>query len=231
MLLAWPSVLVPSSERWNVNTGASRGGGRGLTNVEQAVALPSGFATASLTIPCMTRAANLAIRALLAGLDGRAGSVLVGPNETSRAPWNVDFVGGKITYGRAAHRPNVYMGDSSPILNFSLGGDAKMNATGITILRARGGVLEPGMVFSIGDRLHVIVDLQGETGTPGQQGSPGTTMTAAIRPWLRADHGAGTPIEFGRPLGTMRLATDDTGALELQLARLGTVTLDLVEAF
>jgi hypothetical protein len=29
----------------------------------------------------------------------------------------------------------------------------------------------------------------------------------------------------------MRLASDDTGAMELQLSRFGTVTVDLVEAF
>ncbi len=56
-------------------------------------------------------------------------------------------------------------------------------------------------------------------------------MTATIRPWLRTDYADGAAIEFGRPLGVMRLASDDTGSLELQLSRYGTVTLEFVEAF
>jgi hypothetical protein len=227
----WNPILVPSSEKWNVNAGAARGGGRGVTNTEQVVALPSGYATASLTVPCFTRKTNLAMRALLAGLDGRAGTVLIGPYEVSRAPWNIDLVGGKITYGRAAKRPDVYVGDQSATLDFRLSGSAAMNATSITIQRNRGGVLEPGMIFSIDNRLHMIVDLlSGEAAAPGVQGPPGAVFVA-IRPWLRADYADGTPIEFGRPLGTMRLATDDTGAMEQQLSKFSTVTLDLVEAF
>ena len=87
------------------------------------------------------------------------------------------------------------------------------------------------MIFSIGNRLHMIVDLpSGELADPSVQGPPGA-IAATIRPWLRADYADGTPLEFGKPLGTMRLATDDTGAMELQLSRFGTVSLDLVEAF
>lgn len=227
----WNPILVPSSEKWNVNAGAARGGGRGVTNTEQVVALPSGYATATLTVPCVTRETNLAMRALLAGLDGRAGTVLVGPLENTRAPWNIDLVGGKITYGRAAQRPDVYFGDQRATLDFRLSGAAQMNATSITIQRNRGGVLELGMIFSIGNRLHMIVDLpSGELASPGVQG-PAGAVSVTIRPWLRADYADGTVIEFGRPIGTMRLATDDTGAMEQQLSRFSTVALDLVEAF
>ena len=140
-------------------------------------------------------------------------------------------MGGKITYYAAAKRPDVYFGDQAATLDFRLSGAAKMNATSITIQRDRGGVLEPGMIFSIGNRLHIIVDLPaGDSALAGGQGAPGV-IAATIRPWLRADYGDGTPIEFGQPLGTMRLATDDTGAMEQQLSKFSTVTLDLVEAF
>ncbi|MFK5596495.1 hypothetical protein ACFZ8E_05755 [Methylobacterium sp. HMF5984] len=238
MPLAWPSILVPSSENWNPNKGASRGGGRGLTNQEQVVVGPSGYNTATLTIPCMTRARVLAMRALLAGFDGRAGSVFVGPFEVTRAPWFVDpDTGGKITYGQGAKDAALDPAwatnpDTSSRLDFQVGAAAAMNATSITIQRNRGGFLEPGMMFSIGNRLHLITALTtADPVDPDTLQAGAGAVGIAFRPWLRADYPVGTPIEFGRPLGTMGLATDDTGAMELQLSRLGTVTLDLVEKF
>lgn len=226
--LPWPENLVPSAESW-IPRGGTRSGGQTFLGNEQIVAAPTARWTARLTIPCATRGTSLAMRRVLA--LGRAQTWLVGPVETTRAPWNVDFVGGRITAGRAARRPDIYRGDQAPGLDFALAEAAALNATALAIRRVRGGTLEPGMVFALGDRLHVIVALAGETGTPGLQGPAGTVMTAAIRPWLRADHQAGTPLTFDRPRGRMRLAADDTGAMEQQLSRISTVALDLVEPF
>lgn len=224
----WPSILVPSAEDWSLR-GGTRSGGQTFEGNEQTVASPTARWKASLTIPCPTRETTLAMRRVIA--LGRTQTWNVGPLETTRAPWNIDLVGGKITYGRAAKRPDIYIGDQAATLDFRISDAASMNSVLLGIQRNRGGVLEPGMVFSIEGRLHVLVDLRdGEMAAPGVQGPRGA-IGVFIRPWLRADYGAGTMIEFGRPLSTMRLATDDTGAMELQLSRYGTVTLDLVEAF
>lgn len=230
LALPWPSILVPSSEDWSLR-GGTRSGGQTFEGNEQIVASPTARWKATLSIPCMRREQVLALRRVIAG--GRTQLWNIGPIETTRAPWNVDFIGGKITYGRGAKDgPDLEAGqDTSSILEFRLSGAAAMSSPTITILRTKGGVLEPGMVFSIGGRLHVITDLDGETGTPGQQGAVETEITATIRPLLRADYADGAAIEFGRPLGVMRLASDDTGSLELQLSRYGTVTLEFVEAF
>ncbi len=225
--IIWPSLLVPSSEDWSLR-GGTRSGGQTFLGNEQVVASPTARWKATRTIPCMTRATNLAMRRVIA--LGRTALWVVGPCENSRAPWNIDLVGGKITYGRAALRPDVYVGDQAATLDFRLAGAAVVNAASITIQRNRGGVLEPGMVFSIGGRMHVIVDLpNGELAAPDVQGPPGT-IAATIRPWLRTNYDAGTPIEFGQPITIMRLATDDTGAMEQQLSKFSTVALDLVEA-
>lgn len=237
MALPWPSVLVPSSEVWNPNKGASRSGGRSITNQEQVVVGPSGFITASLTIPVNKPAKVLAMRALLASLDGRAGTVLVGPCEGSRAPWFVDpLTGGKIGKKQgdrdAAQNPAWDTNpDTSADLDFRLAGPAAMNATSLTIQRVRGGLLIPGMMLSIGERLHILASLTtadaigaGGLAVPGNIG-------VTVRPWLRADYAAGTTLEFARPRCVMRRASDDDGEIELQLSRMGVVTLDLVEAF
>ncbi len=227
--LPWPPILVSSSEDWSLR-GGTRTGGQTFEGNEQTVASPTSRWKASLKIPCFTRDHVLAMRRVIA--LGRTAVWFLGPCEATRAPWNIDLVGGRITYGRAAQRPDLYVGDQSPTLDFRLAGAAALNATTISLQRHRGGVLEPGMLLQFGDRrMHVIVGLDGETDVPGQQGAFGTVMTLAIRPWLRAAYPDGDAIEFGRPVCTMRLASDDTGAMELQLSRLGTVTLDLVEAF
>lgn len=236
MPLAWPSVLVPSSEQWGLQN-PSRSGGQSFSGVEQIVRSPASRWTGTLIVPCNRREKVLAMRALLAGLDGRAGTALVGPMEVSRAPWFVDpLTGGKITRCRgdrdAAKDLNWDLNrDTSADLDFRLSSPAGMNATEITVQRNRGGLLSPGMFFSIGDRLHMVTELN----TDDPTGDTGFAVPGAIklqiRPWLRADYAAGTPVEFGRPKGLMRLASDDTGAMDLALSRFGTVTVELTEAF
>lgn len=229
--LNWPAVLVPSSEVWNPNAGASRGGGRSISNQEQVVAGPSGYVTASLTVSCNTKAKVLAMRGLLAALDGRAGTVLVGPVEVSRAPWFVDpLTGGLVGPGQGARdaaRDPLFSEnpETSAVLDYRLATPATLNATTITVQRYHGGPILVGQFLSIGNRLHVVADLpSGDGGIPGP-------VRVSVRPWLRADYSAGTAVEFGRPVCPMRLASDDTGAMQLDLSRFGTVTLDLVEAF
>ncbi len=235
MALPWPQLLVPSSEAWNSNKGASRSGGRSLSNQEQIVEGPSGYTTATLTIPCNRPAKVLAMRAALA--LGRAQTWLIGPFEVSRAPWFVDpLTGGKVTRCRgdrdAARDPAWDANqDTSADLDFRLSADALINSTALTVQRNRGGLLAPGMFFSIGDRLHMVTALTTvDPSEPAGVAAPGA-IGIQFRPWLRASHAAGTPIEFGRPKGLMRLASDDTGAMELALSRFGTVTVEFTEAF
>lgn len=236
MPVAWPSVLVPSAERWGLEN-PSRSGGQSFSGIEQVVRSPASRWTATLTVPCNRREKVLAMRALLASLDGRAGTVLVGPFEVSRAPWFVDpITGGKVTRCRGdrdASRDQAWdaNADTSADLDFRLSGGAAINATAATIQRNRGGLLAPGMFFSVGERLHMVTALT----TPDPTGDGGLAAPGAIglqfRPWTRADYVAGTAVEFGRPACLMRLASDETGSMELALSRFATVTLDLVEAF
>lgn len=220
--LHWPDVLVPSVEDWSLR-GGTRSGGQTFEGNEQIVASPTARWKASLTIPCYGRDRIPAMRAVIA--RGRSQVWSVGPYERPRAPWPiVPIIGGRLT--------DRTRGSAATALAFSLATAAALNAATLTIRRDAGNLLAPGMIFSLGDRLHVIVAVT--SADPADRASglavPGT-IDVEIRPWLRADLGAGARIEFGRPRGAMRLASDDTGAMELQLSRYGTVTLDLVEAF
>ena len=122
--LYWPSVLMPSSEDWSLR-GGTRSGGQTFQGNETVVASPSARWKATLTIPCMRREQVLAMRRIIA--LGRTQTWYVGPVESSRAPWNIDLVGGKITYVRAAKRPDIYIGDQSPTLDFKVSGTPQMN--------------------------------------------------------------------------------------------------------
>ena len=105
---------------------------------------------------------------------------------------------------------------------FALAAGAALNATALTLSRSTAAVLTTGMTFSIGSRLHRIVALPaGDTGNGN--------VTVAIRPWLRAAYPAGTAVEFAKPAGLMRFASDDTAEMMMALARFSDVQVDWVE--
>ena len=222
----WDPVLVPSSEQW-VPRNTARTGGQSFTGAEQLVESPAARMTASLTIPCNTKAKVLAARRMIA--LGRSQIWIVGPVVGWRAPWAIDpMTGGAITYaGQDPSAATPYDRAS----DFVLGADAALNATTLTVTRRAGGHLIPGQFLSIGNQLRTIVDLLSDDPTEAGSGlaTPGN-IDLAIRPWIKTAFAAGTPVEFGRPVGRMRLASDDTGALSLQLSHTGAVTFDLVEA-
>ncbi|WP_342163084.1 hypothetical protein [Methylobacterium sp. SD21] len=230
---AWNPILVPSAEQWGLKN-ATRTGGQSFSGVEQLSDSPAARWGASLTIPCGTQGKVLAMRAAIA--LGRSQVWIIGPVETARAPWFVDpLTGGRISYAMgaadAATDPAFETNpDTASTLDFRAAGPVAMNATAMTIQRNRGGLLQPGMMFSIGNRLHLLTDLL--TPDPGADAgyAQAGQIGVGIRPWTRADYAAGAPVEFGRPVCRMRLASDDTGALQLQLSRTGSVSLDLIEA-
>ncbi|KNY21601.1 hypothetical protein AKJ13_15215 [Methylobacterium sp. ARG-1] len=176
-----------------------------------------------MSIPCFKRQQILAMRRVIA--LGRTQLWYVGPYERGRAPWPVEPILGGLLTDRDAGAPQ-------PVMDFSLAVPAAMNDTVTTVRRNAGNYLAAGMIFSIGGRLHVITAITGaDPGSPGSGLAVPGGIDIEIRPWFRADYAAGTPIYFATPVGVMRLASDDTASLELQLSRYGTVTVELVEAF
>lgn len=194
---------------------------------EQVVINPAARWGATMTIPLRSDDAILELRALT--LDGRAAELLIGPYDQRRAPWGTEPITGlAITPGRRERAITVYpdyvgMPAVTGLPTFALAQNAALNATQITVTRARGGLLRRGMFFSIGDRLHAIRSISGENGGAGP-------IDLTIRPWLLDDYGAGTALNFVDPRCVMRPATDDTARAALELMRFGTTTLDLVEA-
>lgn len=230
--LAFPTTLTVIKASRPRLSNPSRGGGPGLDGTEQLVVAPGGGRwTWSVTIQIRTRDDVLDLDAFVLGMAGRAGTAIVPIFDGQRAPWNVyPLTGGFITPAKAAYDHAIDPAydtnpDTTGTLAFALSAPAAMNVTTLAVARATGGVVRPGMFLSIGSEMHVVTAL----GAP-DPGGP-ATLSVSILPWLRDDHAAGAAVEFARPVCLARLASDDTGRMDLDLLRFGQVTLDFIEAF
>lgn len=233
MALPWPSILKPRSESWRLQN-ADRSGGPSITGAEQIVSSVAARWAASLTISVTRNEQVLAFRGLMAGLDGRAGTMLVGPTELCRAPWGVDALGRKLSL--RSYRDPVLKGtifDKTPeqVVAEQIAATvpyfADAGSTVVTLRVLKGAPPTIGSYIGFENRMHVIVGISVQTtGALGE-----TIITYIIRPGLRFAMNAGHLAELVFPLCEMRLANNDTGNLEIELARFGSTTLELVEAF
>lgn len=222
--LTVPPILVPNAETpyWHI-VGASASGGASPLGNDQTIVSPAARWAVSLTIPVNSDAKLLAAQALLAALDGRANYLAIGPVPSLRMPWRIDpNTGNPITPARGV----AGVDDLDPTLNFTLAADLALNAMQAQITRTRGGPLRDGMHFSIGGEMKQII-----LGGVSDAGAEGVTRTVSFRPWIRnlAGYASATAVEFAAPKATMQLASNDAAQLQVDLARTGVLTLDLVE--
>ncbi|OWJ68702.1 hypothetical protein [Inquilinus limosus] len=218
LIYDWPSILVANAEMFRIDA-RTRSGGETIAGREQVVGSGLGRWVARLTVPLHTPAKIRAMRSLMARLEGRANGVRVGPcdcrNGNRLAPAIHD-----IPYrDKARHDDGAgFMQGGAPP------GMAEAAPAGAIFLKIANGstvlpVLE-GSFIGIAGYLYVVV---------GVAPLPEETTRLEIRPKLRVEAPDGAPVEWCRARVPMRLAVDDSGEFELQLARMGTATLDLVE--
>lgn len=140
---------------------------------------------------------------------------------------------GALSFSSASipHSDGTFFSDGSgyynPVINAETVGDADLRDTELTISFNAGGPLEGGEYFSIqheteGWRLYMVVSV-------AIDGSGDSVCT--IRPPLREDTDAGTPIDFDRPRCVMRLSTSDAMAMTLELRRHAQPNASFVETF
>ncbi len=179
----------------------TRSGGETINGREQAVGSGLGRWVATLTVPLHTPAKIRAMRSLLAKLDGRSNGVRVGPCDGPNS---------------ALLMPQ--WASVKPILT----APANVGDTAISLELGRTTAFGEGNYIGLAGYLYLVVGV-----TDLGRG----VYEAAVRPKLRVGAGASAQIEVMKPQCPMRLAADDSGAFELQLARTGTATLDLVEVY
>ncbi|HEV2557965.1 MAG TPA: hypothetical protein VGU45_05005 [Microvirga sp.] len=221
--LPWPLKLVPRASMFHPET-VSRSGGLSLTGREQITASGAGRWRARLDLDLRKEEAVLSLRALVAQLEGRAGTVLV-PKWEMYAP--------KAANGRRFNQITAAPYDGG-VLNFDLSGwgqgemthaelaaPAARGATQISVTMLDGAGPRPGQYFGIGGRLYLVAARWRVT-----EDSP-----VQIRFWPRFREAAttGERVILDRPVCLMRLADDASGELTLELLRWGSTSLDFVE--
>lgn len=223
MATAFPAGLVPQSILFDIQN-VSRSGGVSTNGMEQIVGSGVGRWTATLSdIPIRGNAQILAWRAFKTSLRGRSGTILVPAFDGKRAPWPVDAWGRVLHPGFTRRRSldgTSYADPEIPTQSQVVAtmAAASVRATTVSIAVTQGSAPQAGQYFSpAAGRLHMITESLG-------------SGTYRIEPPLRAAVSDGTAVNFTRPTCEMRLAADDEGKLDLQLARTGSVTLNMVEA-
>lgn len=159
-------------------------------------------------------------------LDGRLNTVLMPVETTGRRPLPAGVTDEDIDYEETTpHDDDSFFDDDSGYLNSWIGVEVASNAaaraTTLSLTKVAAGDLEPGMRFSIGERLYQIKTVVSQTAG---------AATITINLPLREAVVAGAECNFARPVCLMRLATDEEMDLAIEMARYAFPTINLVEA-
>lgn len=224
MTFAWPGVLKARARNPHPRNGF-RSGGRSLSGVEQRVVSDASYWEIAVSgIKVGSAAEALAYRAMIARLrDGEA----------------------MIMQVCDAYRP---LGAKANGTAVSLAAAAALRATQVA-LNVTGAELSSGHFFSIGERLHQVkqvvsgpvappflnqlaMDSPWDDRIPWSDAVAGTSLyTVTITPPLRAAAPAGTGASLSNLVLRCVLRDAADGDLELDLGRLGSPSLTLVEDF
>lgn len=206
----------------------SRSGGQSVSGSEQIIVSPAAMWKASVGVAVRGEDANLAVRAFVAQMEGRAGTVLV-PKWDKHRPRNKN--GRQFSQAKAAG----YGESGGDAFNWDLSGlgqqdtvqarlssGAGLRDTQISVDLIDGDGPRPGHYFGIDQRIYRCQQVwQEDVGDPAE---------VQFWPPLRAAAADNTPVILDRPVCLMRFATDDTGDIALSRAGSGMVMFDFMEA-
>lgn len=225
--MSWPAALPPRRVDFSPAS-QTRSGGQSLSGSEQIIASPAGMWKASVAVAVRGEAANLAVRAFVAQMEGRAGTVLV-PKWDKYRPR--DLNGRQFSQAAAAG----YAGVRGDQFNFDLSGfgqgeiayaltaeAANLRATVIKVDVLNGDGPRPGHYIGLGSRLYQCQQVW-QTDIEGP-------VTIQFWPPLRGNVPAGARVIIDRPVVLMRFASDETGEIALSRAGSGSVSFEFVEA-
>lgn len=224
MTIRWPcEILRPQNVAFDLDS-RSLAGPASVSGATQVVASDAGIWKATYgSVIVKSRQAVLVHRALAALLEGRLGSIIVplcsayGPS--SGAVLTADE---EALLEQVPHSDDSWFDDDTGyvggLTDVVLAADAAVRATTLTAtVYYAPDDIQPGMHFSLGERLYRIRTYDADTGV----------MT--IRPPLREAVTAGDALNFDDPVCRMRLASDDGLDLELSLRKFATPTVAFIE--
>lgn len=240
MQLVWPGALKPVNVTWHLEQ-QSRSGGASITGSEQIVSSGAGRWRASVDVvarrherrgpnrPSHPNAereeAVLALRGFIAAMEGRVGEVVL-PTFDGYRPR--DDQGHMLSGCHQASLDGLFFFEhwgfgQDEFTHAILAANASLGATQITVNVLDGQGPRPGHYFGIGERLYIAQQTW--------QDNPDGVTFIRFAPRLRAAATSGTRVILDRPVCRMRLASDDTGELTLEMRRWGQTTIEFVEAW
>lgn len=220
----WPAALLPRMVEFSPEN-QSKSGGLSMTGSEQLTISNAGRWRAKVTVSVRAESSNLALRAFVAAMEGRAGTVLVPKWERFRP---TDVNGRELAqvpsagYGCNEFNFDLSGFGQSEFTHATLAASAAAGATQVSVNLLDGDGPRPGHYFGMGQRLYRSAAVwQANEGDPTQ-----------VRFWprLRASDVSGTRVILDRPVCLMRFADDGSGESALSRAGSGRVTFDFVEA-
>jgi len=220
MTIQWPrSVLPPQQPMFHIAPMNISGpvSGSGAADV---ISGDAGFWRASFgSVVVTTRERVLTWRAISAKLQGRLFPILV-PYCALYQP----FPAGVARGGVVPHSDGAYFSDGTGYLsgsiNVYLNDDRPQRAVSGTITVDVSDVIQPGHVFSFGERLYEVGDVEYLSETVAE---------ITWKPPLRDAVSAGTELNFDAPVCRMRLVSDGEMQLQLDMNRRGFPTVNFVE--
>lgn len=223
--ISWPPLLIPRQASFTLDV-PSRSGGLSMTGSEQVTVSGAGRWRARLDVPLARENRILEYRALMAQLQGRAGTVLVpkweryGPRDANGRRLSQLQTAG---YESCGLNFDLSAFGQDVVVHASLAAAAAAGTTQISVTLEPGiDGPRPGQYFGIGDRLYLCQSVwQDEEGDP---------TNIRFFPWLRAASASGTRVILDRPVCLMRLADDGSGNVMLDAGRHGTASFEFVEA-
>lgn len=219
--IRWPcEVLRPQNVAFDIDS-RSLAGPASVSGASQVVSSEAGIWKATYgNIIVKSRNAVLAHRAIAALLEGRLGTILV-PLCRAYGP-SSGAVADQSAFAQVPHSDDALFDDDAgyvgSLTNVVLAADAVVRATTLMVtVNYAADDIQPGMHFSIGERLYRVRTFDADTGT------------MIIRPPLREAVTASDRLEFDDPVCRMRLMQDDGLDLELALRRFGNPTIQFIE--
>lgn len=220
MTIVWPrKLLPPQTPRPHFLSHMNISGPVSQAGVSDVVSGDAGFWRATYaSIVVTTRERVMTWNAIRAKLQGRLNPILV-PYCGMYQP----LISGVDT-SPVGHSDDTFLSDGTGYVTSRaqvvLLADIPIRAVSCTVDVIYADTLQPGQVFSIGERLYEITDVVD---------LDETTKQLSFLPPAREAVTADTELEFTNPVCRMRLASDDAMALDLDIGRRGFPSVDFVE--
>ncbi|NTI22373.1 hypothetical protein G6M87_10940 [Rhizobium rhizogenes] len=220
MTLVWPrNILPPQTPRPHFLSHMNISGPVSNTGEADIISGDAGFWRASYNSIVVNNAQRVKVwRAIRALLQGRLNPILV-PYCHKYQPLVAEYSRAIIPHDSGAYFDTGagYVASGTQVL---LVADIPEHGVSATVNVIAADTLEPGQVFSLGERLFEITKVTELTGT-----LKAISFMPPAREAVRAD----TELNFTSPVCRMRLATDDAMLIDLDLNRRAFPSLDFVE--